>query len=129
MFIDQFQRLYMKNLCCLLLVLFISSGIYAQKPKNGTYTYTIAFAEHQGKSLGVTCTVIIKGDSIKVIHNGNPNLSGEKGEIIDEGIIIKHKSGKWIIGQSPEDKNAEEIGGCSDGPLVIDFKNKRLWTC
>jgi len=31
---------------------------HAQKPKDGTYTYSIAFEEWQGKSLGATCTVI-----------------------------------------------------------------------
>lgn len=37
-----------------------------QKPKDGTYTYKIAFSEWQGKSLGATCIVLIKGDQVKV---------------------------------------------------------------
>ena len=40
--------------------------VNGQIPKSGTYTYDIAFAEWDGKSNGATCTVIIKGDSIKV---------------------------------------------------------------
>jgi hypothetical protein len=104
--------------------------VHAQKPKDGTYTYAIAWAEWGGKSLGATCTVIIKGDSIKVIHNGKPNVTGKRGDIYAQGIIMKHtKTGKWIIGQSKKDKDAKEIGGCSDGPPVIDFKNKRFWSC
>jgi hypothetical protein len=104
--------------------------VHAQKPKNGTYTYSIAFAEWGGKSLGATCTVVIKGDSIKVIHNGKANLSGNKGDIIAEGIIMKHKkTGKWIIGHDVKDKDAEDVGGCSEGPSVIDFKGKKFWTC
>jgi hypothetical protein len=103
---------------------------YAQKPKDGTYTYAIAYAEWNGKSLGATCTVIIKGDSIKVVHNGKANLTGKKGDILDQGIIMKHnKTGKWIIGHSIKDKDAKEIGGCSDGPSVIDFKRKKFWSC
>jgi len=103
---------------------------HAQKPKGGTYTYSIAFAEWQGKSLGATCTVIIKGDSIKVVHNGKGNLTGKKGDVMDEGIIMRHtKTGRWIIGHSPKDKDAKEIGGCSDGPSVIDFKRKKYWSC
>jgi hypothetical protein len=102
---------------------------HAQKPKDGTYTYSIAFAEWGGKSLGATCTVIIKGDSIKVVHNGKGNLTGKKGDILDEGIIMKHKTGKWIIGHTPIDKNAIQIGGCSDGPSVVDFKRKIFWSC
>jgi hypothetical protein len=115
-----------------ILLIFIGNCINtasAQKPKNGIYTYQIAFAEWGGKSLGATCTVIIKGDRIKVLHNGTRGLSGSKGEILDSGIIVLHKSGKWIIGHSIKDKNAKEIGGCSDGPTVIDFKRKKWWTC
>ena len=113
---------------CLLLWTYIVT--LAQKPKDGTYTYSIAFAEWKGKSLGATCTVIIKGDSIKVIHNGNTNLTGIKGDILEQGIIMKHKkSGRWIIGQNKKDKDAKEIGGCSNGPSVIDFKTKKFWSC
>lgn len=102
---------------------------FAQKPVNGTYTYTVAFAEWNGKSNGATCPVKIKDDSIMVIHNGTGNLTGEKGEILDRGIILKHKSGQWIIGHSVKDKNAKEVGGCSEGPGVIDFKGKTFWLC
>ena len=111
-------------------LLYFSTLTLAQKPKDGTYTYAIAFAEWNGKSLGATCTVIIKGDSIKVIHNGKGNLTGKKGDILDQGIIIRHtKTGKWIIGHSNKDKDAKEIGGCSDGPSIIDFKRKKFWSC
>ena len=94
------------------------------------YTYSIAFAEWNGKTLGATCTVIIKGDHIKVLHNGNDKLTGKKGDIIDQGIITKHKqTGKWIISHSAKDKKSKSIGGCADGPSIIDFKNKKFWSC
>lgn len=103
-------------------------NVHAQKPKNGTYKYTIAFAEWQGKSLGSTCTVRISGDSITIINNGT--VSGKKGEVIESGLIMKHiRTGKWIVAHSPADKYAKEIGGCTDGPPVIDFKNKKFWLC
>lgn len=95
---------------------------------DGTYTYDIALAEWGGKSLGSTCTVIIKGDSITVLNDGS--LSGTKGETIEEGTLMIHKkTGKWIISHSNSDIDAEEVGGCSDGPLEIDIKNKKLWLC
>lgn len=120
----------MKALLILKLLLFVSIIPLAQKPKDGTYTYSIAFAEWQGKSLGATCTVIIKGDSIKVVHNGKGNLTGKKGDILDQGIIMRHtKTGKWIIGHNKNDKDAKEVGGCSDGPSIIDFKRKKFWSC
>lgn len=120
----------LKSLLIILSLSLLSISLYSQKPKGGIYTYAIAFEEWSGKSLGATCTVIIKGDSIKIVHNGKTNLTGIKGKILDEGIIMKHKkTGKWIIGHSPRDINAKEIGGCSDGPSVIDFKNKKWWSC
>lgn len=118
----------MKNILPVIFFVF-SSQLFSQKPANGTYTYTIAFAEWNGQSLGATCTVKIKNDSIWVVHNGSKKLDGTKGEVIDSGLITKHKSGKWIIAHSPKDKNATEIGGCSDGPRVIDFKQKKFWLC
>jgi hypothetical protein len=109
-------------------LILVTATTFGQLPKSGVYEYEVAFAEWSGKSLGTTVMVIISGDSIKVINNGS--LSGEKGEIIEEGKIIKHKStGQWIISTKPEDEYAEEVGGCSDGPRIIDFKNKKWWTC
>ena len=67
-----------------------TNSIFGQIPEDGSYTFDIAFAEWDGKSLGATCTVEIKGDSIKVIHNGTERLSGKKGEILSEGILLKH---------------------------------------
>jgi len=120
----------MKLLVFVFLLSCSSILIHAQKPKDGTYTYAIAWAEWGGKSLGATCTVIIKGDSIKVIHNGKTNVTGKKGDIYAQGTIMKHtKTGKWIIGKNKKDKDAKEIGGCSDGPSVIDFRNKKFWSC
>lgn len=118
----------MKYLLLYCVLLFTGFHTYAQKPKSGIYTYKVAFAEWQGRSLGATCTVKIKGDSITIINNGS--LSGKKGDIIDAGIIMKHKkSGRWIIAHHKNDIYAEDIGGCSNGPTIIDFKRKIFETC
>ena len=111
----------------LLLCIAITSS--AQKPKEGMYTFTVAFAEWGGQAHGNTCTVIIKGNKVKVINNGTGSLKAFKGQVMDEGTLMIHKSGKWIIGHSPKDKYAKEIGGCSDGPAEIDFKKKLFWIC
>lgn len=120
----------MKYTLTLLLSLFAYIGnANGQRPKSGTYIYKVAFAEWQGRSLGATVLVKIKGDSIYVIHNGG-NVSGQKGEVIDSGIIMKHKAtGQWIIGRHPRDRDAAEVGRCSDGPSVIDFNRKLFWLC
>lgn len=74
--------------------------------------------------------MIIRGSRIKVIHDGKPGVTGKKGDVYAEGIILKHrKTGEWIIGKHARDKDAKEIGGCSDGPSMIDFKRKRFWSC
>lgn len=109
------------------IILTFSHEIIGQTLPDGTYSFDIAFAEWDGKSLGSTCTIIIKGDSVTVVNDGT--LSGIKGEVIDSGILVKHKSGKWIISNSEEDKLADEIGGCSEGPLEIDIENRKLWLC
>jgi hypothetical protein len=119
----------MKNVLILLLLIGFNVAKAQKIPKSGTYIYTISFIEGEGKPQGETCKVVIDGYKIKVIHNGG-KLSGKKGDIIDEGTIMKHaKTGKWIIGKKESDKNAPEIGGCSDGPIEVDFKHNIVWLC
>lgn len=100
-----------------------------EHPADGKYRYDMAFAEYQGKSMGEKVTVIIKGDSIKIVYEGDGKLRVAKGAILSEGIIVKHKSGVWIIGRSIKDAELDEFGGCSGGPVVIDFTRKKYITC
>jgi hypothetical protein len=119
----------MKSILPMIIFVCLVGSAHAQKPKNGTYSYKVTYAEWQEKSLGSTCTVLIKGDSITVMHDGNKYMTGNKGDILDRGVILKHKSGKWIIGHDPKDKDAKEVGGCGDGPTEIDFKRKIFRSC
>lgn len=97
---------------------------------NGVYRFDIAFAEWQGKSMGEKVTVKIQGDSVKIIYEGDGQLTlTKKGEILDYGLARKHHSGVWIISQSENDTKLPEVGGCVGGPSVIDFKNKKFWLC
>ncbi len=99
-------------------------------PTDGKYRYDVAFAEWGGKSMGEKVTVIIKEGTIKIIYEGDgQTILKAKGEIIDEGKILKHKSGVWIIGTDEKDVNIEEVGGCSDGPRIIDFEKMKFWMC
>ena len=108
--------------------LFLFTRLTGQALSNGAYKFKVAFDEWEGKSLGASCMVKIKGDSIVVINNGT--LSGKKGEIIESGILRKHlKTGKWIITHHHSDVYAKAIGECSGGPMVIDLKNKIVWLC
>lgn len=121
-----FHELSMKLLLSLFF-LFYFIICFSQKPKDGTYIYEVAFAEWEGKSLDAKVEVVIDGDSI--IVKNYQGLSGKRGDVLDSGIISQHKSGEWIIAHSDADKNFEEIGGCSNGPVMIDFKNGKIWLC
>ena len=88
----------------LLLTLFFLKVSLAQDsklnhlPSDGKYRYDIAFAEWGGKSMGEKVTVIINKGTIKVIYEGDGQLTlTKKGEILDEGKLLQHKSGVWII--------------------------------
>ncbi|MEO7263824.1 MAG: hypothetical protein ABIW38_02875 [Ferruginibacter sp.] len=98
-------------------------------PADGIYRYDMAFAEFQNKSMGEKVTVIINGDSIKIVYEGDGKLTAAKGAILDEGIIVKHKSGVWIIAHHIKDAELDVFGGCSGGPAVIDFPRKKYITC
>jgi hypothetical protein len=99
-------------------------------PPDGTYRFDVAFAEWEGKSMGEKVTVVIKGDSIKVVYEGDGSLTNaKKGDVFSEGILVKHKTGVWIIGKSKSDAQVHEIGGCTGGPTVVDFKTRKYWMC
>ena len=99
-------------------------------PPDGTYRFDVAFAEWEGKSMGEKVTVVIKGDSIKVVYEGDGNLTNaKKGDVFSKGILLKHKTGVWIIGKSKSDAQVDEIGGCSGGPTTIDNKSRKYWMC
>ena len=115
----------MKIIIPILILVACSLSTHAQRPTNGSYTYKLCYNEWS--RCFNTCTVIIKDDSITVY--ADQDLSVPKGEIIDKGIILQHKSGKWIIGHKAEDINADKIGGCGNGPAIIDFKRKRFSSC
>jgi hypothetical protein len=99
------------------------------KPADGKYRFEMAFSEKQGASMGEMVTVIVNGDAIKIIYEGDGNLKASKGTVLDEGTLMKHKSGVWIVGHDEKDNQTDVFGGCSGGPTVIDFKNKKYWTC
>ena len=79
--------------------------------------------------MGEHVTVLIKGNRVKVIYEGDGDLTAEAGTVLDEGILLKHKSGQWIIATDESDATLDEVGGCTDGPSVIDFAEKKYWMC
>ncbi len=108
----------------------VSAKKHKEIPPDGTYIYGIAYAEWQGRSLGEKVKVVIKGNAIKIIAIGRSSVGVNDGEIIDEGTLIKHNvTGDWLITGNPSDADLEVYGGCVGAPMVIDFVNKKYWTC
>ena len=115
----------MKKIIGCIFILLLSLSCFGQLPKSGTYIYK--FCEDEFGKCIQKCKVVIKGKNIAVY--ALQGLSVKKGTIIEKGIIMKHKSGVWIIGRKKSDTLIREIGGCSDGPRIINFKKKEYHTC
>jgi hypothetical protein len=50
--------------------------------------------------------------------------------VFAEGELMWHAASKqWILGKEPADRMAEEVGGCSDGPEVVDLSRRVYWAC
>ena len=95
---------------------------------SGEYEFQVADAEFDGK-FSYAARVSIQGVYIKVVITdcGGPLRCNE---VFADGTIWWHElSGQWIIAESQEDYAAEEVGGCSAGPMTIDPTQKVIWYC
>lgn len=97
-------------------------------PMQGTYNFEAVSAEWNGIKMFEVQVIIGSQNKIRILRIKDQKNVGNF-EIIDEGVIMKHKSGKWIIGNKSEDAFTDEFGGCSGGPSVIDFEEKKFWMC
>lgn len=116
---------------CLLLSLAILCSACASSPEppiaSGQYTFQQRYAEHPDMA-GARFEVTIDGDRIAVT---NPTQQGPFAPgPIETGTLERHaKSGRWIIVVDPADREAEEVGGCTDGPTEVDLRKRIYWTC
>ena len=109
--------------------LLASCGSSAKEPPlpSGRYTFQHRFSE-QPSIPSVALTAVVDGAHI-VLTNQSDSPALPKG-VVAEGMLLWHPaSGQWIIGNSPADAAAKEVGGCSDGPEVVDLANHIYWTC
>jgi len=97
--------------------------------KDGHYIFAHKFAEAEQHNIeSIKLDVEIKGNQITVTNNDSDDVF-PKG-LIDQGTVVWHrKSKQWIIAEDKSDENAEDVGGCSDGPTVIDPIKRIYWTC
>jgi hypothetical protein len=112
------------------IILFITSSAFGQRLKDGIYLFSIRDAEYIEHPIVAKCKVIIQGIKIKVIYTDSSLTLIKYGHVLDDGILLWHRKTKqWIIGHSKKDVHAKEVGGCSDGPRVIDLKKREIWNC
>jgi len=110
-----------------LMFLLVSCSNENQIPiPDGSYVFEHKYAEHP-KLKSITFDVKINGSKIIVINN-NESKTWPKGSV-EEGQLFLHSSKKWIIVHNQTDETAEEVGGCTGGPTVIDLVQKIYWTC
>jgi hypothetical protein len=93
----------------------------------GRYEFQHRFAEHPDmQSIKLIAEII---DDNIVLTNADSDGVFDFG-VIAEGTLMWHaRTQQWIIGNSEEDRNAEDVGGCSDGPSVVDLVKLEYWTC
>jgi hypothetical protein len=94
---------------------------------SGDYIFTHRFAEHPDK-VGTPFTVRIEGRRI-VVTNDDPKSVFPVGRVAEGTLMWHPTASRWIIGTDEDDLKAKEVGGCSDGPTVVDLVNKVYWSC
>jgi len=93
----------------------------------GQYTFQHKFAE-QPELPSIPLRAQISGFHIVLINQASSPVFPRG--VIAEGTLMWHAaSGQWIIGHSNSDRHAQSVGGCSDGPEVVDLVQKIYWTC
>jgi hypothetical protein len=99
--------------------------------KSGTYDFQHRDAEFPD-SPGYPVIATILGNNIVVTYNGQNSCLSEirdsNNVLYDETLMWHRKTEQWILGTDDADRDADEVGGCSTGPDIIDFENRILWT-
>lgn len=94
---------------------------------SGTYEFRHRYAEHPDIP-SLVLQARIDGRRIVLVNPvaADPFPAG----VLAEGELAWHAaSSQWIIVSSPEDAAATDVGGCSDGPEVVDLVARVYWTC
>jgi hypothetical protein len=112
-------------------ILSIGQPAVAEEPPvplpTGRYEFRHRFAEHPGIP-SIKLIAIIDDDHIE-LTNADSDKVFPFG-LIEEGTLMWHAaSQQWIIGYSEQDRNATDVGGCTDGPSVVDLVKLEYWTC
>ncbi|KGQ20260.1 hypothetical protein LF41_796 [Lysobacter dokdonensis DS-58] len=104
-----------------------ASAAPARPIADGDYTFHHRFAEHPFIP-SVDMQASIRAGRI-TITNPSPSAALPGGVIADGRLLWNAHASQWIIALFPADSEATEVGGCSDGPEVVDLEKRIYWTC
>jgi hypothetical protein len=114
---------------CLLFALMLSACQSSTEPPlaSGDYVFVHKFAEHPDIP-SIKLDVQIRGRHIVLTNNDRTDVF--PAGVINEGTLMWHgPSSQWVIGTQLTAADATEVGGCSDGPEVVDLERRIYWTC
>jgi hypothetical protein len=95
--------------------------------RSGQYVFQHHFAEHPTMA-SIQLVAKITGHHIVLINHSKSDIFPLG--VIAEGELMWHaQTGQWIIVEIAADRYAKDVGGCSDGPEVIDLVKRIYWTC
>lgn len=104
----------------------VASGPEMPLPSGG-YVFLHRFAEHPDLP-SIQLEAQIDAGRITLTNHERDDVFPRG--VIAEGMIVWHAASRqWIIAEQPEDAMVIEVGGCSDGPEVVDLQRKIYWTC
>lgn len=114
-----------------LVVSFVVINVAAAAPalpiRSGLYVFQHQYAEQPTMS-SITLLAKINGHHIVLINQSKSDVF-PIGVIVDGTLAWHAQSQQWIVIQTQGERSAKDVGGCSDGPEVIDLIKKIYWTC
>jgi hypothetical protein len=115
-------------LACVLTTLLASCASQPPLPiAPGVYRFQQRFAE-QPSMQGMDLKATIDGHRIELVNDGAAGIFPRG--LIEQGLLLWHaRSQQWIIVSDPADAVAGGVGGCTDGPAVVDLVARIYWTC
>ena len=118
----------MKILFVFISAFIFNSTTFSQTQKTPIQNVTYSYCESENGQCFKKCTIKVLSGS-KIAFGSYIKVYIGK-ELITEGYILKHVSGKIFILKNKEDANNSDIeGGCADGTFSIDLTKKQVWGC
>ena len=118
---------FARGACSVLTLALSPAGELPPPIVSGHYVFEHRYAEHPDMQ-SILLEATIDGDHIVLVNRSDSTVF-PKG-VLAEGRLVWHAATRqWIISQGEADATATEVGGCSDGPEVVDLEKRIYWTC